>query len=242
MINTAAKGTRKEKACVFCNAIFKPRKGRESQEYCSIECKHKDFYNKNKRQCPVCGIVFKAKNWGDRGFQKYCSFKCKAKGWENQVELICENCGEKFTVKKCIADKRKFCSKKCYGINKSKTQGGKRNPAWKGGISRHTLGSGKNTSRKGRYYENLARRELEKAGFYVVRSAASKGIWDLVGMNADFIILVQTKVTRIPRIKERKAMEDFVCPKNSIKQYWRFFGYGRWEIFTWIGNEWKKED
>jgi len=186
--------------------------------------------------------MFIPKKWGDRGFQKYCSRPCKDEAWKKPVKVICIECGKEFVVKKSWANGRKFCSKKCSGHYRSRAQKGKNNPAWKGGISRDTLGKGKNPSRKGRYYENLARKELESQGYYVIRSAASKGIWDLIAIDEKEIIFIQSKVRRIPRILERKAMEEFVCPENSIKQIWRFFGYGKKEILTWsIQKGWIKE-
>ena len=195
-----------------------------------------------EKACPICGKKFIPKKWGDRGFQKYCSRPCKDEAWKKPVKVICIECGKEFVVKKSWAEGRKFCSKKCDGHYRSKTQKGKNNPAWKGGISNDTLGKGKNPSRKGTYYENLARKELESKGYYVIRSAASKGIWDLVAVNDMHILFVQSKVRRMPRIHEREAMEEFICPDNSIKQIWRFFGYGKKEILTWSNKEgWIKE-
>jgi len=137
-----------------------------------------------------------------------------------------------------------YCSRKCYQKHKRLTSLGKNNTNWRGGISlvsRGSSGGGNKSYRKGRYYENKIRKIFEKKGFYVVRSAASKGIWDLVAINADFIVFVQSKANQIPGIKERERMQNFICPKNSIKQYWRAYGLGKWEINTWAENKWTKE-
>ena len=42
-----------------------------------------------------------------------------------------------------------------------------------------------NTSRKGAEYERAYRHDLEKRGYVVTRSAASKGPWDLVAVRVD---------------------------------------------------------
>ncbi|NCN52183.1 hypothetical protein GW931_04190 [archaeon] len=47
--------------------------------------------------------------------------------------------------------------------------------------------------RKGRYYERKTRIKLKKDGFYTIRSAASKGIVDIVAFNNQELILIQVK-------------------------------------------------
>ncbi|MBI3109295.1 MAG: hypothetical protein HYY95_27605 [Candidatus Rokubacteria bacterium] len=63
-----------------------------------------------------------------------------------------------------------------------------------------------NTSAKGRRLEHRSREVLEAAGFTVVRAAASKGDFDLVGYSAAGWCLVQVKATRPPGPMERRAL------------------------------------
>jgi hypothetical protein len=53
----------------------------------------------------------------------------------------------------------------------------------------------------GRKVEYKVRKLLEKSGHYVIRSAGSKGIWDLVALNGVGIKLIQVK-----RLADRKGL------------------------------------
>jgi Holliday junction resolvase len=46
---------------------------------------------------------------------------------------------------------------------------------------------------KGRRFENYVREKLEKRGFIVVRSAGSKGLFDLVALRRGEVLLIQCK-------------------------------------------------
>jgi Holliday junction resolvase len=46
---------------------------------------------------------------------------------------------------------------------------------------------------KGRRFENYVREKLERKGYLVVRSAGSKGIFDLVALKKGEILLIQCK-------------------------------------------------
>lgn len=95
--------------------------------------------------------------------------------------------------------------------------------------------------KRGYYYEDKIRKEFEKQGYYTIRSAGSKGLWDIVAMSSNFIVLIQSKKTGLPTPKERKLMAEFKCPATTIKQIWRFHGTGKKTIWTWAGGEWTKE-
>lgn len=96
--------------------------------------------------------------------------------------------------------------------------------------------------KKGYYYENLVRKEFEKQGYYTIRSGKSAGLWDIVAISSNFIVLIQSKKTGLPTVAERKAMAEFPCPPNVIKQIWRFYGRGKKQIWTWTGAGWTKEE
>ncbi len=67
-----------------------------------------------------------------------------------------------------------------------------------------------NAKRKGWRREDQARKRLEKEGYYVTRSGASLGAWDLVGVRSGGVLvklrplvrLVQVKSNRYPSRKE----------------------------------------
>lgn len=49
------------------------------------------------------------------------------------------------------------------------------------------------TARQGRDNEHQARRQLEEAGYWTMRSAGSKGVADLIAIKAGQVLLVQAK-------------------------------------------------
>ena len=69
-----------------------------------------------------------------------------------------------------------------------------------------------NTAAKGRRLEHRSRDLLEAAGYTVIRAAASKGDFDLVGYSAAGWCLVQVKATRPPGPMERLALAEAPCP------------------------------
>ena len=69
-----------------------------------------------------------------------------------------------------------------------------------------------NTAAKGRRLEHRNRQLLEAAGYSVLRAAASKGDFDLVGYSAAGWCLVQVKAARPPGPMERRALAEAPCP------------------------------
>lgn len=58
-----------------------------------------------------------------------------------------------------------------------------------------------NTARKGKRYEHYVRHEYLKQGYYCMRSAASKGVFDLIAINPDLklIHVVQCKAGKVSK-------------------------------------------
>lgn len=206
------------------------------------------YRSKIERKCIICGKNFHP----SRKEYFTCSVKCGCqirKGKNAPIKkrtIICDNCGNRFLrLKSKIRYKHHFCGMKCYAKYKQKIQIKNKNSNWKGGISLKNLarhGKGNRLYRKGKYYENLVRKELEKNNYYTIRSGASKGIWDIVAINSNHIRLIQVKTNACPNPKERKKMEEFNCSNNISKEYWRFYGRGKKEIWVWKDRkEWKKE-
>jgi len=76
-----------------------------------------------------------------------------------------------------------------------------------------------NAKRKGWRREDQARKQLEKEGYYVTRSGASLGAWDLVAIRCGYqwfnkyppplVRLVQVKSNRPPSRKEMEVLRGF---------------------------------
>ena len=80
-----------------------------------------------------------------------------------------------------------------------------------------------NAGRKGSKNERKTIALLESIGYRCTRSAASKGVWDVVGVSSTDFVLVQCKTNRWPSVIELEAMENFPAPSNARKiiHLWR---------------------
>lgn len=80
-----------------------------------------------------------------------------------------------------------------------------------------------NTAAKGRRIEHRSRRLLEAAGYAVIRAAASKGAWDLVGVSSTDVVLCQVKSNNWPGSLEMETLTLFPCPPNCrrLVHRWR---------------------
>lgn len=88
--------------------------------------------------------------------------------------------------------------------------------------NRHgVFGEPMNTKAKGNRIEHEAMRLLESVGFKCCRSAASLGEWDIVGIGAEWFVVVQCKANRWPPKPERILLEKFNNPSNCVKLEWR---------------------
>ena len=88
-----------------------------------------------------------------------------------------------------------------------------------------------NTSAKGRRYEYKAKEILEKAGYLVLRSAASKGPFDLVGLIPPAgVRLIQVKVNVQPAGWEEEELFNLArkYPSFSVECWIFFQKKGKW--------------
>jgi len=83
------------------------------------------------------------------------------------------------------------------------------------------------TAAKGRRNEHKTIRLLEDLGYECVRSAASRGTFDVIAFNAKSVKLVQVKSNRWPGSAETEAMELFECPAIASKEVWRWDKFAR---------------
>ncbi len=70
---------------------------------------------------------------------------------------------------------------------------------------------------KGSRNERRSRKILESQGYEVLKAGASLGVFDLVGIGAEDIVLVQVKTNSWPSRKEVVRMEVTQCPPNCRK-------------------------
>lgn len=122
--------------CSVCNASIEmhPCHRRKSQHvFCSDKCRKTPFIHK---ACKTCGKEFVV---SAQDATKYCSKECRllhlrqihAKGQFPKVEKICAQCHQKYTVRKTMADKQIYCSKKCFYATRTLAKSGKDNHKWK---------------------------------------------------------------------------------------------------------------
>ena len=176
------------------------------------------------KNCPLCKKSFNAIH----SHNIFCSRSCAVKGRrgntrENKREFICKQCGNFYYRKASQKGKTLFCSKKCRSIFQKENTNGKNNPNYKDGRSfckQTNSGKGRNY-KKGRYYENKTRKVYERRGYFVVRSAASKGCADLIAINNYEVILIQVKAGKsFFSPLERKTFGGLKVPQNCRKELW----------------------
>jgi Holliday junction resolvase len=87
-----------------------------------------------------------------------------------------------------------------------------------------------NTAQKGKRNERKAAELLEKQGFEVARTKASRhgdqdffNRWDVIACNANTIRFVQVKTNKKVYGKQKAYYASFVCPPNCTKELWVFY-------------------
>ncbi len=74
-----------------------------------------------------------------------------------------------------------------------------------------------NAKAKGTRNEHRTMELLESAGYSCTRAAASLGIFDVIGVSATDVVLVQVKSNCWPGSVEMEALELFAAPPNARK-------------------------
>jgi len=85
----------------------------------------------------------------------------------------------------------------------------------------------KNAKRKGTQREHRSISLLEAAGYACMRSAASLGCWDIIGIGSTDIVLCQVKSRDFPGTAEMEVLRDFPAPPNCRKLVHRWRDYQR---------------
>jgi len=84
---------------------------------------------------------------------------------------------------------------------------------------------------RGRNLEYLARDELISRGYIlIIRSAGSKGPFDLCAISPNDIVLVQVKASSARRKAAVENLRKIQVPKNVRKEIWVKIPYADWEI------------
>lgn len=68
---------------------------------------------------------------------------------------------------------------------------------------------------------------LEAAGYRCTRSGGSLGVFDIVGVSATAVVLVQVKSRDWPGQVEMEAIREFPCPPNAQKLLHRWRNWQR---------------
>jgi len=145
--------------------------------------------------CPVCGREFKRSRNGTTGRGIFCSVKCanslkSGSGnprWSGgKYEHVCKKCGKKF---KSYKKTQVFCSYKCRGNT--------------------------NVAKRGYRAELRAIRRLRREGYSTVRSAGSKGVFDVIAYNQKEIKFIQVKKVKDVYFNEEKVHHFF---RDEIKK------------------------
>jgi Holliday junction resolvase len=79
-----------------------------------------------------------------------------------------------------------------------------------------------NARQKGTRNEHRSMAVLEAAGYYCIRSSLSAGVFDIVGISANDVVLVQVKTRDWPCSTELEAIQAFVAPPNTRKLLHRY--------------------
>ena len=84
-----------------------------------------------------------------------------------------------------------------------------------------------NTKAKGTRNEHKTMKYLERHHYACTRSAASLGLWDVIAIRADNVMVIQVKSNCWPGSEEMEALELFECPKCVSREVWRWDDYAR---------------
>lgn len=72
-----------------------------------------------------------------------------------------------------------------------------------------------NPYKKGRNFEYRVKSDLEKKGYYVIRSAGSHSKFDLVAVSQEEVLLIQCKTSKPSAKKVRETADlNFTLPQN----------------------------
>jgi len=94
--------------------------------------------------------------------------------------------------------------------------------------------------RLGRRLEWRIRKILEEHGYEVIRSAGSKGKWDLIAIKPGCVRLIQVKKGKVQKhkIKDLFPLVADLC--MVLKEAWFYVGRGKIKVVRNDGMDWSK--
>jgi len=87
-----------------------------------------------------------------------------------------------------------------------------------------------NQYRRGARVERLLRKKLESEGYYVVRSAGSKGAVDLVAWNINRIIVIQVAKIGVKTKKDFDRLRTVPITGYNFFRYMYEYDRGEWKV------------
>lgn len=84
---------------------------------------------------------------------------------------------------------------------------------------------------KGVRVERLARKHLEAKGYFVMRSAGSKGPCDLIAIDKVDVLLIQIKVQGAAKPEDVEKLKAVPAPESVSKEIWEYVGRGQWRLY-----------
>jgi len=87
-----------------------------------------------------------------------------------------------------------------------------------------------NQYRRGARVERLLRKKLESEGYYVVRSAGSKGAVDLVAWNINRIIVIQVAKIGVKTKKDFDRLHTVPVAGYNMFRYMYEYDRGEWKV------------
>jgi len=98
----------------------------------------------------------------------------------------------------------------------------------------------KHRYRIGRRLEWRIRKILEEHGYEVIRSAGSKGRWDLVAVKDGIIRLIQVKKGKVQRHKIKDLLPLLATPCVLSREAWFYVGRGKIKVVRNDGMDWTR--
>lgn len=237
------------KKCILCGKEYEEKHITNNRKYCSAACWGMTRRKRGIGECVVCGKKFSYKKSNAIG--KYCSRECTYKGQKGKLNsgLICgHNKKRKLTTKrkeeilKRAIEKpslplfsffKQFGYKRTPRLDRECPETYKQYMELKRTTRKFTGGT---NYRRGMYTERIAKKELEKEGYLVVRSGRSLGMFDLIAIGRDDVLLIQVKRSKEKRglsryEEEIKKIKEFRAPLVCKKMLWIWRDHYAWEKY-----------
>ncbi len=215
------------------------------------------------KPCAQCSRPFAGYRKSNRFCTRACAVRGRVGNRRlSESTVTCRYCGNAFHVTATRLATSRYCSRYCYGRAKQTLSMGERNNNFRGAGNRSCVGCGRQyrsydkgrrfcgvscasvaarceamaNLRRGTEAERNCMLELERQGYTVCRSAASKGPFDLIAVSHEHILFVQVKRTKNPaRRAYPKAWRELLAvtvPRHACvrRELWCWVDRDGWHI------------